>query len=286
MYLSSSVSCQVGGVAASCTADSVNTRMLKITTAAVISANSAFIVSISNIILSRSFDQPGSIYFRLFEVSAGTNYNITSSTLVPAINTNTNAVISSSLTINDNGGTYPSQLNQVQTFDITLTTTNRLQSGDIVVITIPSEYLFILNSTVGNATFTSGSLCTASSNLYCSNNNSSPNIIRIVEKTVGSVFTNISSLTITINNNTYRSPQSWTTYNSNPYLVNTYSISSQAVDSAQSTTSNATFYLTCTNSSAHCKTCSSGLCTACYKIGDGYDTTFGYGGYFYLTSTG
>jgi hypothetical protein len=66
MYLTNSVSCQVGGAAATCAADSVNTRMVKITTPAVINANSALIVSVSNIMLSRSFDQPGSIYFRLF----------------------------------------------------------------------------------------------------------------------------------------------------------------------------------------------------------------------------
>jgi hypothetical protein len=139
-------------------------------------------------------------------VSGSSNYNITSATLVPPINNNPNVVITTSLSINEQGGSYPSQLNQVQLFSITFTSTNRLQPGDIVVITVPSEYQF-LGSTVGNSTFTSGSLCTASSSLYCSNNNSSPNQIRIVEKINGNVFTNISSLTVTINNSTYRSPQ-------------------------------------------------------------------------------
>lgn len=169
---------------------------------------------------------------------------------MPPLNANTNALVTASLSINDNGGTYPSQLNQIQTFSITFTSTNWLQAGDIVVITVPSEYQFVLSSTVGNSSFTSGSLCSGSSNIYCSNNNSSPNLIRIVEKISGSVFTNISSLTVIINNSTYRSPQLWATYNANPFLINTYSISGQAVDSVQSTTAaNATFYLTCTNAS-------------------------------------
>jgi hypothetical protein len=65
MYLASSLACQIGGVTVVCSADAVNTLMVKITTAA-ISANTAVIVSISGIILSRSLDQPGSIFFRLF----------------------------------------------------------------------------------------------------------------------------------------------------------------------------------------------------------------------------
>lgn len=110
-------------------------------------------------------------------------------------------------------------------------------------------------------------------------------LIRVVEKIPGVGFSNVSSIKITINNGTYRSPQLWTTFNSNIFLAYTYSSTGKAVDTVQSSSTNATFYLACTNVSAHCKTCTGGLCDSCYQIGTGSDTSFAYGGYFYKTST-
>lgn len=185
-----------------------------------------------------------------------------------------------------------SQLNQLQKFTLTMTTTNRLQPGDIVVITVPSQYNYVAASTVtvtntSDLTTMTGSLC-SNSNLFCSNNNSNGYLIRVVEKVSGNVFNNISSLSVTINNGSYQSPTLWANYNSESFIVNTYTSTGQPIDAVQSgTTTNATFYLTCSNTANYCATChSNGTCLSCYALGTGYDTNFTYGGYYYITSTG
>ena len=132
-----------------------------------------------------------------------------------------------------------------------------------------------------------GSLC-SDTTLFCSNNNTSGNLLRVVEKVPGTVFTNVSSISFTVSNGSYRSPQLWSNYNSDTFLVNTYASTGQPVDAVQSgTTANATFYLACTNTANHCGTCyANGSCASCYALGTGYDTTFNYGGYYYSTSVG
>jgi len=101
------------------------------------------------------------------------------------------------------------------------------------------------------------------------------------------VFNNISSFSVTIKNGTYRSPQLWSNFNANIFLVNTYSSLGQPVDAVQSgTTANATFYLACPSTTLHCKTCIATTCQSCYQLGDGYDTSFAYGAYYYKASTG
>lgn len=185
-----------------------------------------------------------------------------------------------------------SQLNQLQKFTLTMTTTNRFQPGDIVVITVPSQYSYVATSTVTVSNTTDlttfpGSLC-SDSNLFCSNNNSNGYLIRVVEKVSGNVFNNISSLSVTINNGSYQSPLLWTNYNSESFIINTYSSTGQPIDAVQSgTTTNATFYLTCSNTANFCATChSNGTCKSCYALGTGSNTNFTYGGYYFLTSTG
>jgi hypothetical protein len=291
MYYSSAPTCTVSG-AGSCAIDSSNSKLLKTSLGSALTASTAYTISISSIILSRSFDQPGKIYFRTFELLGTTLCNISSGILTPSSNTQTNSIKSISLNINELSGAYPSQLNQLQQFTLTISTTNRFFAGDIIVVTIPSQYGFLLNNTVtvtntSNLSSMSGSLCTDST-LFCSNNNTSGNLLRIVEKVAGNVFNNLSSISFTVANGSYRSPQLWTDYNSEPFLANTYSSTGQPIDAVQANiTSNATFYLACPTTANHCGTCqSNGTCSTCYALGTGYDKTFTYGGYYYSTSTG
>ena len=295
MYLSTSPSCTVDSTAATCTANSSNSQQLVLTIGKAITASTAFTVSVNTITLARSMQTPSTISFLAAQESSGSYYAISSSTLTPSTNTAPNTVTSMSLSIDENGGAAPSQLNQVQQFTVSVTPTNRLQSGDILVVTVPSQYLYVGGSAVvvtdaTDLTTASNSLCTNSASLFCSHNDSSStNLIRVVEKVTGNVFSNISSISFIVNNNTYRSPQDWTTFDSTPFLASTYAPGNYQIDTVDSSTSsNATFYLSCPNATTyHCKTCqSTGICTGCYQVGDGYETTFAYGGYFYQTSDG
>jgi hypothetical protein len=87
------------------------------------------------------------------------------------------------LSINELSGNYPSKLNQLQQFTLTISTTNYFQSGDIIVVTIPSQYAFVGSTvTVTNTsdlTTMAGSLC-SDTTLFCSNNNTSGNLLRVV----------------------------------------------------------------------------------------------------------
>lgn len=69
--------------------------------------------------------------------------------------------------------------------------------------------------------------------------------------------------------------------------MNSYSSTGQPIDAVQSgTTTNATFYLTC-SSNNYCNTCyANGSCSSCYALGTGYNTNFTYGAYYLITSTG
>lgn len=124
MSYSSTLSCLVASTASSCSVVSSNSRLLYLTLATGLTATTTYAISISNIILSRSFDQPGSIYFRTFDNSTSTLYNISSTVVIPPSNTLTNAVKTVALSINQLSGSYPSQLNQLQQFTLTISTTN------------------------------------------------------------------------------------------------------------------------------------------------------------------
>lgn len=217
MSYSSTLSCIVASTAGSCAVDSSNSRLLYITLGTGMTATTNYGISISSIILSRSFDQPGKIYFRTFEKSGGILYNITSMVVTPQTNTLTNAVKTVTLNINELSGNYPSKLNQLQQFTLTISSTNYFESGDIIVATIPSQYAFVGTTvTVTNTsdlTTMTGSLCSEAT-LFCSNNNTSGNLLRIVEKVPGNVFKSVSSISFTVTNGSYRSPQLWTNYNS------------------------------------------------------------------------
>jgi len=65
-----------------------------------------------------------------------------------------------------------------------------------------------------------GSFCSTNTGLFCANDNiGNLNVIKIVERTAGAVFTNITQLTVTIDDFIFRSPQLWATYRSNVFLV-------------------------------------------------------------------
>lgn len=159
------------------------------------------------------------------------------------------------------------------------------------MVTIPSQYGFIGSpvtvTNTSNLSTMTGSLCTETT-IFCSNNNTSGYLLRVAERVSGTVFTNITSFSFTISNGSYRSPQLWTDFNSEKFLVNTYSRTGQPIDAVQSgTTTNATFYLACSNTANRCGTCfANGSCASCYALGTGYDTTFTYGGFYFRTSTG
>jgi len=290
MAFSSTPACTIAG-SGTCSVDASNSRLIHTSVGSSLLASTNYILSVNSIILSRSFDTPGRIFFRTFEKSGTILYNVSSGILTPPSNTQTNVVRTVTLTINESNGAYPSQLNQMQRFRLTVTTTNNFLAGDIIVVTIPPQYGFIGTPvTVTNTsdlTTLSGSLCTEST-IFCSNNNTSGYLVRIAEKVGGTVFTNISTFSFTISNGSYRSPQLWTDFNSEPFLVNTYSTTGQPIDAVQSaTTANATFYLACTNTANRCGTCfANGSCASCYALGTGQDPTFTYGGFYFRTSTG
>lgn len=80
--------------------NSSNSKMIYTTLGSGLAASTNYVLSINSIILSRSFDQPGKIYFRTFENSSGTLYSISSLTLTPSVNTQTNSVKTVTLSIN------------------------------------------------------------------------------------------------------------------------------------------------------------------------------------------
>lgn len=86
-----------------------------------------------------------------------------------------------------------------------------------MVVTIPSQYAFVGTTVTvtntSNLLIMTGSLC-SDINLFCSNNNTSGNLLRVVERVPGNVFTNVSSISFTVTNGSYRSPQLWADYNS------------------------------------------------------------------------
>ena len=129
MYYSSSLSCTVNSVASTCSLSS--TRLLKITISTALANTSAHTFTINNIILSRSFGQPGNILFKTYEQENLIEYLMSSYTFVPSINTLTNAVTSLSLSINTN----PSLLYQSQKFTLIVTSFNNFHPGDIIKIT-------------------------------------------------------------------------------------------------------------------------------------------------------
>jgi len=65
MYLSSSLSCTVNNVGSNCSAST--NRLGKITFPSTLSNTSSHSISVSNLILSRSYEQPGLIYFKTYE---------------------------------------------------------------------------------------------------------------------------------------------------------------------------------------------------------------------------
>jgi hypothetical protein len=130
---------------------------------------------------------------------------------------------------------------------LTITPTNNFQSGDYIIVKVPSQYTFIISPLTIPNTFCSNG------NLYCSNNLNDAYQIKIQERTVGGVFINITSLTFTVNNGTYVSPSDWDTFDSENFIVNTFTSTGKEIDSSElGSTTNAKFYLTCPSKSNRC----------------------------------
>ena len=94
--------------------------------------------------------------------------------------------------------TSPSQLNQVQTFSISLTLFNEIYmgDGDYLKLDLPTGYTFIGSSTSAN-------LC-SNTNLNCTiPDSNNPNSIKVSST---SILTSTSSLTLTIKTGNYVSP--------------------------------------------------------------------------------
>ena len=64
MYYSTSPTC--GGSTTGCTIDGTNSRRLNALTSTAVTAATAFTMTITNVIMARSFETPGKIYFRTF----------------------------------------------------------------------------------------------------------------------------------------------------------------------------------------------------------------------------
>lgn len=124
MYFSTNTTCVVNNIVSACSLNISNSKVLSITLASALSISTLYTFYIGNVIYSRSFDQPGKIYFTTYETS--TAFNISYCTVTPSINTQTNSIKSVVLSIDDNQGTAPSQLNQVQKFTLTITPYNNL----------------------------------------------------------------------------------------------------------------------------------------------------------------
>jgi hypothetical protein len=192
-------------------------------------------------------------------------YSISSATFNTAANTQKNSIKTVSLSIDNGSGLIPSKLNQPQKFSLTITPTNNFQSGDVIIVKVPSQYTFII-STVNIANGSdlntlSGSFCT-NSNLFCSNNLNSGYQIKVQEKIAGNVFTNITSITFTVSNGTYVSPKDWDTFDSENFIVNTFTSTGKEIDSSElGSTTNAKFYLACSVKANRCETClTNGTC--------------------------
>lgn len=146
-------------------------------------------------------------------------------TFITAANTQRNTIKTVSLSIDNGSNLVPSKLNQPQKFSLTITPTNNFQSGDFIIIKIPSQYTFIISTvSISNGSdlnVLTGSFC-ANNNLFCSNNLNSGYQIKVQEKIAGNVFSNITSITVTVNNGTYVSPKDWDTYDSETFVVNTF----------------------------------------------------------------
>ena len=289
LLYSTTPSCVVNGTNAACSKNISNSKLLTMVAASTLAANTAATITVSSIVLTRSKDTPGSIVFKTYEVSGGISYLISTFTLTPPANTNTNLITAASLTILDNGISSP-RLNQPTRFTLSLTPSNTLITGDYIVVTVPAEWTNTQSSLVtvnvsGIATQT-GSLCTDST-VFCSNHLSDSHKIRIDDKT-GSAFPSVTNLSFTIASTTFASPKTWLSSYST-FSFSTFSNTSAAIDASTASTANtAAFSLACPNSTTfHCKTCnSSGFCSACYQTGDGVDATFNFGGFAVRQSTG
>lgn len=286
LLYSSTVSCTVNSVSASCSKDSTNTKLVTITTGQSIAKNTAASVVVSSIKLNRCLEQPGTIYFKTYQ---GGSYLISSISFTPPANTLNNLITTASLAIVDSG-IASARLNVATSFTLSLSTTNALTSTDYILVTVPSTWTNIQSSfitvtdptTIGSMT---GSLCSGSS-VFCSNYQGDSHILRIDDKT-GTSFSS-TALTVTISNTVYVSPKDWASSYS-LFSVQSWTRAGYGIDASNSSTANtAQFSLACPNSTAfHCRTCNStGWCLTCYQTGEGYDNTWNYGGYSVRQSTG
>ena len=177
--MSSAISCTINSVASNCSAST--TRLLRITLPAAMANTSSHVLAVSDVVLSRSYDQPGAFFFKTYERFNSTDYLISSFTFTPSINTAPNAITTAFLTID----TSPSLLNQVQRFTLRIVAFNNLYSGDYIKVTVPAEYLFVGTQILINSSSLlnslAGSFCSASTGLFCANDNlANLNVIRIV----------------------------------------------------------------------------------------------------------
>lgn len=283
LLYSSSVTCKLNATTVACSKDLTNTKLLYVTVGSTFTSGTVLSVTVSSITLTRSMDQPGSITVTTLEVSAGTNYVISTSTFLPAPNTKPNLINNAKLAINDNG-ISSARLDVATSFTLSFQPSNLLITGDYVVVNIPSsDWTFqttaVVVSNLATIGTMTGSLCT-NSNVFCSNYNGDSYKIRVDDKT-GTAFPSVTNISFTLASTAYVSTKNWAdTYSL--LTFNTYTKANFSIDSSTNSTSNtASFTLACPNtSSLHCKTCSSaGLCLSCYRLGDGVDTTWNFGGY-------
>lgn len=148
-----------------------------------------------------------------------------------------------------------------------------------------------VTSTTNLVTVAAQSLCIESA-YYCSHFSSDPYKIRVQE--FSTVFSNLSSVTITIKNNLYRSPATFAFFGAGYYFKATsYASNNLIIDetvligSPSTNLISAEFYLSCNNNIVvnHCMTCSTaGLCTSCYQPTTFNSTLYNFDGFKFLTS--
>jgi hypothetical protein len=291
LYISSTNSCTVNSNPVACTLDLSNSRLLYVPVGSTYAANTTLSVVVSSIILTRSFEPPGNITVRTFEVSGGIRYLISTTTFSPSANSRANLINNARLTIIDNGISSP-RLNTPTSFTLSFQLTNILTTGDYIVVNIPdSDWNFqpttpVIVTDVNTISTMTNSLC-SNNNVFCSNFNGDSYIIRVDDRN-GTAFPTNTNISFTFPSTVYASTKSW----ADSYTLltfNTFTKTNFLIDSSVNSTSNtAAFSLACPNTStSHCRTCNNtGFCLSCYQPGEGLESGWNYEGYNIRQSTG
>lgn len=166
---SCNISYTVGGVTTtlSTTFQRVSSQLVIITMNAPMPSANTYQIAINTITRPRTAQTPNTITVSSFKYVSSTffsnlgstSYGMSTSTISPSPTNKLNTIQSVSLNIL----TTPSQLLSYQTFAITVVPTIALQSGDYVIVTIPSLYSF--TGTIVTVTNTSNLLAMANQSL-------------------------------------------------------------------------------------------------------------------------